>query len=648
MYDAALKSFQSGRFDIAERRCRKALSADPAHADSLHLLGLVYGATNRLDLGIETIAQAIRSDSANPEYFSNLGKLLHRRGRFDEAFKSYDLALKLRPDFVGVWIQLGELLTRQNRLDEALLTYGHALSLDEGNAEAAERSADILKQLQRYEEAAARFDLLTRISPDNAGAFCKAGICLHELKRSDEAVPRLRRSIEIDRRNLDAHSYLGAALIRLGRSDEALAPLQRVLETSPDHAGVLNNLGLALNNLKRFDEALPMLDRAVAGVPDFAGAFNNKANALQGLGRDNEALAAYDRAIALKPDFAEAHYNRAICLNDMMRSEEAAAGYRDALIANPDYADAHFNLAINRLRAGDYRTGWAEAEWRWKCAGLQLEPRLFRQPLWRGCEPIEGKRLFVYNDEGLGDALQLCRYIPLAAARGAHVILEIDRPLRELLSRLEGVSEILAKGEAIPDFDYQSSLANLPLAFDTTLDTIPSKTPYLSAAGDARDWQAWLGERRGLRVGLVWSGNPKYRNDHNRSIPLGTLLPLLDVDAQFVSLQKDCRPGDAEILGARDRILNAGAELNNFADTAALLDHLDLVITVDTSVAHLAGALGRPAWVLLPRMPDWRWMLGRDDSLWYPSLRLFRQTETAKWPPVVQRVKQALQEMIGG
>ena len=648
MYDAALKSFQSGRLDAAERRCRKALSADPAHADSLHLLGLIFAATNRLEPGIELVAQAIRTNPANPEYFSNLGTLLQRQGKIDEAFKSYDLALKLKPDFVMVWIMLGDLLTSQKRFDEALLTYAHVLTLDPQNAEAANKGGLLLMQLHRYDEALARFDLLATISPDSAEAFYNMGVCLCEMNRPEQAAERFRRSLEINPQQAEVQNRLGMALIDMNRSDEALAHARAAVEINPGFVGALNNLGAAFTNLRRFDEAITTLDRALAISPEVAELFSNKANALKGLNRHSDAIASYDRAIALKPDYVHAHNNRGSCFDEMMQADEALSSYRNALAFSPDFAEAHWNVAINRLRAGDFKTGWIESEWRWKCPSLQLKQRNFVQPLWLGDQPIEGKTLLLHNDQGLGDALQFCRYAPLVAARGARVILESDPPLRELLATLEGVPEIIVRGKTLPDFDYHCSLASLPLAFDTTPDTIPSTVPYLSTAGSASDWQGWLGPAKGPRVGLVWSGNPKHGNDHNRSIALETLLPLLDIEAQFVSLQKDPRLADAAVLRERSDIRDAGPELNSFSDTAALLSQLDLVITVDTSVAHLAGALGRPAWVLLPRVPDWRWLLDRGDSPWYPSLRLFRQTETATWPPVVQRVKEALQKLIAG
>jgi len=395
--------------------------------------------------------------------------------------------------------------------------------------------------------------------------------------------------------------------------------------------------------LKRFEEALSVFDRALLRSPDQAELSCNKANALRALGNFDEALACYDQAIALKPDYAEAHNNRGICFDEVMRMSEALFSYRSALAFRPDYAEAHWNFAINRLRAGDLKTGWAESEWRWKCPALQLRQRDFDQPLWLGAEPIEDKILLLHDDQGLGDVIQFLRYVPLVAARGAQVFLEVDRTLRELCSGLKGVSQIISKGEALPAFDFHCPLSSLPLAFGTTLKTIPSVTPYLSAGDNGMVWKERLGSINSPRVGLVWAGNPNHRNDHNRSIPLETLLPLLDVEAQFFSLQKEVRSRDQAVLRERKEIIDLGNELGSFAETAAVIQNLDLLIAVDTSVAHLAGALGRPVWIFLPYVPDWRWLLMRSDSPWYPTARLFRQSETRDWQSVVHQVSVALQ-----
>ena len=609
LFEAGMRHFRTGRFAQAEEKCRQALAADPQHADALHLLGLIHAQNNQIDLALKTIAQAIRCNQANPDYFFSLGALLARRDRLDEAFKSFDLALKLKPDFVEVWIALGDLLQRQQGFQQALLAYEHALTLDAGHAGAAEKGARLLRTLQRFEEAATAHGRWAALDPDN----------------------------------YDAHNDLGGLLISLGRYEEAAAAFEAAAKINANAPAAFNNLGIALTHLKRFDEAVVALDRAVALSPGLAEPHNARANALRLLNRLDEALGGYDRAIALKPDYAEAHGNRGACLDDLARPDEALASYRKALALQPDHGDTHWNLAVNRLRAGDFNTGLIEAEWRWKSTSLRLKHRAFDQPLWLGAEPIDGKTLLLHNEQGLGDAIQFCRYIPLLAQRGARVILEIDRPLKQLLSGLAGVSHCLAKGEALPDFDFHCPLSSLPLPFATTLDNIPSATPYLSVPATAKDWKPWLGASPRPRIGFVWSGNPNHTNDHNRSIALQAMSLLFEIEAQFISLQKNARASDQEFLCGRGDVLDAGPELESFADTAALIAQLDLVISVDTSVAHLAGSLGKPVWILLPYVADWRWLTGRADSPWYPSARLFRQSESRRWEPVIDELHDTLQ-----
>jgi tetratricopeptide (TPR) repeat protein len=645
-FDAGIQDLESGRLTAAEARCRQALEADPQHAGSLHLLGLICAQTDRIDLAIELIARAIRNDQTNPDYFADLGMLLVRRGRLDEALKSYDLALKLKPGSADIWVSLGDLLQKQMRSQEALLTYDHALTLEPGHAGAASKAGLLLFGVGRFEEALARFELSDTIRPGRTETLYHKALCLTRLARLEEAAVSYRKLLEIDADNYEARNNFGVVLIDLGRSEEAVPHFRKAIETNSDVVAAFSNLALALLDLKRFDEVVATLDCAIALAPDLAELFNNRGNALKGLERIEQALASYDRAIALKPDYALAHNNRGICLDDLMRYEEALSSFGTALAAQPDYGDAHWNLAVNRLRGGDFKTGWIEHEWRWKAASLRLKARQFDQPLWLGGEPIDGKLLLLHNDQGLGDAIQFCRYIPQLAARGARVILEADKPLKDVLSSVAGISQCVAKGDPLPDFELHCPLSSLPLAFETTLETIPSTTPYLSVGENARDWTAWLGPTRLPRVGLVWSGNPDHNNDHNRSMPLNTLLPLLDVEARFVSLQKNARPGDRLVLGERRDILDADPELSSFADTAALIQQLDLVISVDTSVAHLAGSLGKPVWILLPYVADWRWLLERTDSPWYPTARLFRQSGTREWNQVVPQARDALDRFV--
>src|SRR5690242_163740 len=609
-FKAAMRHFQAGRLAQAEEKCRRALDVEPQRADFLHLLGLIHAQRNEIDLAIELVAQAIRNNQTDPEYFSNLGTLLARCDRFDEAFKSFDLALKLKPDFVEVWIALGDLLQQQQQMQEALLAYNHVLSLDQRNVEAAGKGARLLQALQRPEEAVTAYIRWTELDPNN----------------------------------YDAHNDFGTLLMGLARYEEAAAAFKAATRVRPKAPAAFNNLGIALTNLKRYVEALAALDRAITLAPALAEPHNARAHPLRMLNRLDEALREYDRAIALKPDYAEAHGNRGTCLDELARPEEALASFRKALSLQPDHGDTRWNLAVNRLRAGDFATGWREAEWRWKSSSLRMNHRVFDQPLWLGLEPIEGKTLLLHNDQGFGDAIQFCRYIPLLAGRGARVVLETNRALQQLLAGFDGVAQFVIKGEALPAFDLHCPLTSLPLPFGTTLENIPP--PYLPVPEGGRDWRDWLGRSTLPRIGVVWSGNPNHLNDHNRSMPLQLLGPLFDSQAQFISLQKDARASDLEALRKRSDVRDAGAEFASFADTAALVAELDLVISVDTSVAHLAGSLGKPVWILLPHVADWRWLTDRADSPWYPTARLFRQDASRRWETVVTELREGLQDFL--
>ena len=639
LHEAALRHFQSGRYTVAEERIRQALALDSQHADSLYLSGLLSAQADKIDAAIDFVTRAVRVDQTKPDYFSALGVLLARKGQFAEALKSYNIALALKPDSAGVWVCIGDLERGQKRFQEALLAYDRALSIDPRNLEAADRSGELLIEMRRYADALARFEQSDAIRPGRSDTLFKKGVCLQLLARLDEAAANYTMALAADAKNHVARNNLGAVLLELGQLEEAVAHLRKSIQNRPNDARALNNLGLALTRLKQLDEALPVLDRAVAFDPNLAEAINNRGNVLRQLDRADEAMADFDRALALKPAYGNAHANRAACLDSLSRYQEAFAGYKTALVLNPDDGDAHWNFAINRLRVGDYRTGWAEAEWRWKAPSLRIHRRQWNRPLWLGSQPVAGKTVLVFNDQGLGDAIQFCRYVPKLAALGARVVLEIDEPLKELLSALPGVAQCLVKGEALPDHDYYCPLMSLPLAFGTMVDTVPSDVPYLSTDRHHKSWQAFFGATAKPRIGLVWSGNPTHGNDRNRSMPLKMLTPLFDVGAQLVSLQKNARDGDLAFLRQRSGILDAAPEIGNFADTAALVEQLDLVISVDTSVAHLAGALGRPVWILLPHVPDYRWLLGRSDNVWYPTARLYRQTAKRDYAEVVDRVR---------
>ena len=646
LYDAGLRHFQSGRFGVAEERVRRALLLEPQHADCLHLAGLLHVQADRTDLAIDFVLRAIRIRQDNPDYFSDLGRLLARQDRFAEALKSYEVALRLKPGNADVWVKIGDLSRQQKNFQEALLAYDHALSLDPRYLDAADKSGSLLMELQRPIEALAKFEQSDTIRPGRSETLLNKGLCFQALDRPEEAVASYTMVLAADAKNYDARIKLGNLLLGMGQLEEAAKHFRKAIQIRSHDAYAFCNLGCALTRMKRFDEALAMLDRAIALAPDLADAINNRGSLLMATDRAEEALADFERAVAVKPDFANGHFNRGICLDDLLRPDEALKSYKASLALNPDDGDTHWSIALNRLRVGDFKTGWAEAEWRWKAPSLRTKRRNWNRPLWLGAEPVAGKTLLLHNDQGLGDAIQFCRYIPLLAERGARVILEIDLPLKGLLSSIGGITQCVVEGEALPDHDFQCPLMSLPLAFKTEIDTIPSSVPYVAVDRHDGRWETFLGSTGLPRIGIVWSGSPTHLNDHNRSIPLKAMTPLLDVEAQVVSLQKNARESDLATLRERSDILDAAPQLGSFAETAALIQHLDLVISVDTSVAHLAGALGLPVWILLPYVPDFRWLLDRDDSPWYPTARLFRQTATRDYADVLDRVRTDLNERI--
>ncbi|MGH6725326.1 MAG: tetratricopeptide repeat protein [Pseudolabrys sp.] len=461
------------------------------------------------------------------------------------------------------------------------------------------------------------------------------------------AAERLCEEIVADQPDFfEALYVLAIVQARQEKTEFALANFDRALALRPDYAVGHFNRGNTLQRIKRHEEALASYERAIELQPDFAMAHSNRGNIQQILGRFEMAMASYAKAIELQPDYAVAYYNRGNCLQQLKRFVEAVASYEQALALQPDFAPARLNQSLSRLVTGDFEPGWRGYEWRLDVESPGNSKRSFARPQWTGRQDISGKTIYLHAEQGLGDAILLCRYVPLIAARGARVVLEVSMPLVELMTTLAGSPQVIYRTDGPADYDLQCPLPSLPLAFGTRLATIPADVPYLRATPErVAQWRDRLGPKHRPRIGLAWSGEPTHPNDQNRSIALHALLPLLQTDATFVSLQKGVRAADAADLQARSDLVHFGDELKNFADTAALVANLDLVISIDSSVAHLAGALAKPVWVLLPYIPDWRWLLDRDDSPWYPTARLFRQDDSRAWPNVLGRLQSALGEL---
>ncbi len=420
-----------------------------------------------------------------------------------------------------------------------------------------------------------------------------------------------------------------------------------MLQVRPDLAGAHNLRGVCLLELRRLEEALESCSKALELAPDSADFLSNVGLVLHGLGRDDEALVYADRALALNPALPLALNNQAQSLLALHRFDEAMAALEAAIAIDPDFDHAHWNVALTRLLLGDFEGGWALRERGRACRGFFVN-RNFTSPHWFGDEPIKGRTILLHSDEGLGDTIQYVRYVRLVAQLGARVILEVPAPVHALLSGIEGVSLCLKTGAALPDFDVHCPLSGLPLAFKTRIETIPSDVPYLPAPPETlrQAWERRLGPHDRMRIGLVWSGNPSQGNDRNRSMPLRSMCRVLDVDARFFSLQKDPRAEDRATLKERPDIIDLTAHLTDFVETAAMVSCLDLVISVCTSVAHLSGALGCPTWILLCHAADYRWLLDRDDSPWYPTARLFRQSAARDYAEVLDCVRAELNARI--
>jgi tetratricopeptide (TPR) repeat protein len=572
----------------------------------------------------------------------------YQRGEWGDAEQLCRSILNVKSDYFEALYLLGIVAGLTGNKSEAADLLSAAVSVNPTSADARYNHGVALGELKRYGEALESYDQVIALKPDHVDAYFNRGVLLYELDRPAEALASYERVIALKPDYADAYNNRGIVLAELQRHEEALASYERALEIKPDYAKTYNNRGVALGNLQRYAEALASHQRAIALKPDYPEAHNNRGNVLHDMERYAEALESHDRAIALDANYADAYYNRGNALRGLHRHTEAIDSFERAISLEPDHASAHWNLADCRLLLGDFARGWSEYEWRWKLEQWRKTKRNFPRPLWLGGQPLQGRTILLHSELGLGDTLLFCRYAKEVAALGAKVILEVQPPLLSLLGDLEGVAEILPRGSPLPAFDYHCPLMSLPLAFKTDLRNIPVGIPYIrSDPARVAAWKRDLGEAMKPRVGLVWSGSKALKNDQ-RTMTLAETLPLLGDWAEWVSLQKDVRDSDAALLALRTDLRHIGGELTDFTDTAAAIELMDVVVSVDTSVAHVAGAMGKPVWIMLPFNPhDWRWMLKREDSVWYPTARLFRQPANGDWAAVIRRVKEELVRQFG-
>jgi Tfp pilus assembly protein PilF len=431
-----------------------------------------------------------------------------------------------------------------------------------------------------------------------------------------------------------------------GNLNDAQKIYEKILKVNPGHFDTLHIMAIILAQKKQFIDALMLFESAVAINPNNAEVYNNRGILFYDLKRFDDAIQNYDKAIQLKPNYAEAYNNCGNAFKELKCFDEALLGYDKAIQLKPNYADAYWNKSLLKLLLGEYGEGWKLYEWRKIKDDTKNHYPNYSQPLWLGNDSLEGKIIMVHSEQGFGDSIQFCRYIPMLKALNPRgIIFQVEKSLVSLMASLGEEVQIIEKGKLLPKFDCYCPLLSLPFAFKTTLDNIPAKTQYLYAdVAKNKYWRKKLGEKTKPRIGLVWSGSTKQKNDHNRSIPLVKLLPLINTSFEFHSLHKEYRPNDLEILKTYPEITQHQDDLKDLSDTAALIEQMDLIISVCTSVAHLTSALGKKLYILLRVVPDYRWMLDRNHSPWYPSAKLFRQTKIDDWDSVILNVKESLQK----
>jgi tetratricopeptide (TPR) repeat protein len=641
-----LRTRQRGNQAIAAYR--QALALRPNFAEAANNLGIALAAAGQQEAAIAAYRQALAARLNFAEAANNLAEALDACGKFDEAISACQLALQIRPDFAEAHAHLGNTFMHKGDAAQAVAAYQRAISLRPDLADVHRNLGDALREAGQLDQAIAAYQQAINLRPKFPEAYLNLGNALSEKGQADQAIEEYRQAGALRSGFLAAEQNLGLALAKKGRHTEALTAFARVVALTPSASGAHTNLGHALRETGHIDAAIDAYRQAIAIEPDSPLAYSNLAAALWKIGQYPEALAAITKAVSLRPTFVEAYINLGFIMNGLGRLDESIDAFRHALTIT-DSPLAHFNLGFGLLLRGELEAGWREYEWRMQCPEVNPTMRQVPGVQWDGSD-LSGKTILLLDEQGLGDALQFARYIRLVAERGGKIILECQSPLARLLGGIEKVEQVIPRGQTPPAYDVQCSLVSLPHVFKTTLATIPVAVPYLQPDAQlAEAWRTSLGAEiaripgagNALKVGLVWGGNIKPNPD--RTVGLAALAPIAGAsNIVFVSLQKGPHAEEAKKPPPGMRLIDLTAKISDFADTAALIDALDLVISIDTSVAHLAGAMGKPLWILVPYSPDWRWLRDRNDCPWYPTARLFLQPALGDWGSAISNMAEEL------
>jgi len=585
------------------------------------------------------------SEPDNADAHGLLGAACLFMGRLGEAAGHLERAVRLNPRFAAAHANLGVVQAVRGSLDEAVDHFRRALAINPLDAGTQMRLADTLLKQNRQEDAAAEYRKAARLAPSQGRAHFGLGQALTGLGRSREAEACYREALRLSPESVETLVNLGNLLIEHGDLEGAIERLREAVALRPGFTQARINLAHALTRHEKTGEAIALLEDVLRRRPDSPEAHNNMGVALASLGRHAEAAAHYHEALRLRPDSADVHDNLGALCTKEGRLEEAMDHFDEAVRLNPDHAEARLHRALGWLVSGDFERGWPEFEWRWRSRGFQ-ERRLPR-PRWDGSPPTQ-RTILLYAEQGLGDTFQFVRYAPLLKARGATVIVECQEALVRILGGCPGIDRIVPRGEPLPHCDVQAPFLSLPGLLGTTVETVPANVPYLFADPGLVDaWRRELSGVDGLKIGIAWQGNPKYPADRERSIPLHRFAPLARLPGvRLISLQKTHGTDAIESVAGDFGVTDFGSRLDEtngaFMDTAALMMSLDLVVTSDTAIPHLAGALGVPVWVALSKVADFRYLLRREDSPWYPTMRLFRQSEAGDWEEVFRRMAEEI------
>jgi tetratricopeptide (TPR) repeat protein len=599
----SIQSFKSGNFKESKLSFLKILETKPKNFEALLSVGVILGIEKNYNSAIEYFQKAIKINPNNYLVNYNLALVFAELDNHTEAIKHYSTATKINPNHLISWINSGK----------------------------------ILLILKKYDEAITHYDQVIRLKPDYLEAWVNKGISLNNLKRYDEALFCYDHAIKLKSDYAELWSNKSIALDNLNRYEESIFCCDQAIKLSPDYVEALVNKAVSLNNLKRYDEALYCCDQAIKLKIDYAEAWSSKGISLNNLRHYEQALSCFDQAIKLRSDYAEAWSNKGFSLDKLKRHDEALSCCDQAIKLRPDYYDSYWNKSLIKLVIGDFENGWELYKYRWQ-KGDAYQYRHFNIKKLELLSNLKDKKILIWYEQGFGDTIQFSRFIPKLINLGAIVTFEVQKDL-EVFFKNQFECEITSKVNVTDHFDFQAPLLDLVRLFKTSIDNIPSNHDYLKVQYKVVDWKKKLKlSKNKLNVGISISGSSNYKDNFIRSLPLKNIEPLIQA-ANFFVIQKELSDKDINFLRKYPEIHFLGREIVNFSDTAAIVENMDLIISIDSSLIHLAGALGKKSFLMLPWIPEWRWMLDRSDSPWYQSIKIFRQKSIGDWDSVIREIK---------